>query len=137
MISKIREILNTNVVILSERQKKILIDVLIKVLKSNIFIFFVLGLIISIIDLNCTNWDNLYRSYRIDFIYSTILFILSYYIPFVLAIILNLLKKFSKNEKVKKIFKIIMIITNVLCVIYILLWALIWLAVADILKNNT
>ena len=122
MISTIKKILNTDIVIFNERQKKILIDIIIKVLKSNIFIFFVLGLIVSIIDLNRTNWHNLYRSYRTDFIYSTILFILSYYIPFFLAVILNLIIKFSKNEIVKKVFKVIMIITNVLSVIYLLLW---------------
>ncbi len=126
MISTFKKILNTDIVILNERQKKILFDILIKVSKSNIFIFFILGTIVTIIDCNRTNWNNLYRSDYIDFIYTTILFILSYYIPFFLAIILNLIIKFSKNEIVKKVFKIIMIITNVLSVIYLLLWTLFW-----------
>ncbi len=119
MISKIKNFLNTDIVIFNERQKKILIDCIIKVLKSNIFIFFIFGTIVSIIFLNRINWDNLYRSYRIDFIYSTILFILSYYIPFFLAIILNLIINFSKNEIVKKVFKIIMIILNIISVLYL------------------
>jgi len=124
MIAKIRKILNTEVIFLNERQKKILIDMLIKVLKSNIFIFFILGTFVSIIFLNRTNWHNLYRSYRIHFIYSTILFILSYYIPFFLAIILNLIIKFSKNEIVKKVFKVIMIIINIISVLYLSFLAL-------------
>ena len=137
MISKIKKILNKDVVLLNERQKKILFDISIRVLKTNIFIFFVLGLIVSIIDWNCTNWHNLYRSYRIDFIYSTILFILSYYIPFFLAIILNLIIKFAKNEKIKKIFQILMIITNILSVIYILGWFLILIWLRNLLNYNT
>jgi len=128
MISKIKKILNTNVVFLNDRQKKILIDILINVLKSNIFIFFILGTIVSIIEWSHINWYNNYYLEdsigRANFIYSTIAFMLIYhFMPFYAAIILNLIIKFSKNEKVKKVFKIIMIITNVLSVIYLLLLA--------------
>lgn len=128
MISRIKEILNTNIVFLNERQRKILIDILIKVLRSNIFIFFIFGVIISIIEWNRINWYNNYylkdSLERINFIYSTVVFMLIYhFIPFYAAIILNLTIKFSKNKIVKKVFKIIMIITNVLSVIYLLLLA--------------
>ena len=128
MIAKIRKILNTDIVILNERQKKILFDILIKVLKSNIFIFLVFGIIISIIEWNHINWYNNYYLEdsigRINFIYSTIAFMLLHnFMPFFVSIALNLIIKFSKNKIAKKVFKIIMIITNVLSVIYLLLWA--------------
>ena len=142
MISKIKEILNTKVVLINEEQKGIIFDNLIKILKNNIFIFFILGTIVSIIEWNHINWYNNYyledSSGRIDFIYSVITFMLFYYyIPFYLYIILNLIIKFSKNEKVKKVFKIIMIITNVLSVIYLLLFVLMIYAVAHMFDNNS
>ena len=123
MISRIKKILNTDIVI-SEKYKKNII----KILKSNIFIFFVLGLIVSIIEWNHINWYNNYYLEdsigRINFIYSTIAFMLLHnFMPFFVSIALNLIIKFSKNKIAKKVFKIIMIITNVLSVIYLLLWA--------------
>ena len=128
MISKIKEILNTNVGFLNERQKKTLIDILIKVLKSNIFVFFIFGVVISIIEWNRINWYNNYylkdSIERINFLDSTIVFMLLHnFMPFFVSIALNLIIKFSKNKITKKVFKIIMIITNVLSVIYLLLWA--------------
>ena len=142
MISKIKEILNTKVVLINEEQKGIIFDNLIKILKNNIFIFFILGTIVSIIEWNHINWYNNYyledSSGRIDFIYSVITFMLFYYyIPFYLYIILNLIIKFSKNEKVKKVFIIIMIITHVLSVIYLLLFVLMIYAVAHMFDNNS
>ena len=132
MISKIKKNLNTDIVI-NEKFKKNNI----KILKSNIFIFFVLGTILAIIDWNYTNKDN-FHSVRADYyIYLAIEFLFMEYIPFFLAIILNLIIKFSKNEKVKKVFKIIMIITNVLSVIYLLLFALMFYAVVHMFDNNS
>ncbi len=130
MISKIREILNTDIVISEKYKNNIinLLNILIKILKSNIFIFFIFGTIVSIIFLNNINWNNNYyledSSKRIDFIYYTIVFMLFYYIPFFLSIILNLIIKFTKNERIKKVFKIIMIIINIISVLYLSFLAL-------------
>ena len=142
MISTIKKILNTKIVLLNEKQKEIIFGNLIKVLKSNIFIFFIFGTIVSIIEWNHINWDSNYywkdSSGRIDFLYSVITFMLFYhYIPFYLSIILNLIIKFTKNQIVKKVFKIIMIITNVLSVIYLLLLAFMIYAVAHMFDNNS
>ena len=131
MISTIKKILNTKVVVLNEKQKKILIDILIKVLKSNIFVFFIFGVVISIIEWNRINWYNNYylkdSIERINFLDSTIVFMLLHnFMPLFVAIALNLIIKFSENEIVKKVFKVIMIIVNILSVIYLLLWALLW-----------
>jgi len=108
-----------------------------EIFKSNIFIFFILGTILVIIDWNYTNKDNFNSSNSQYYVYLTIKYILMEYIPFFLALILNLIIKFSKNEKVKKVFKIIMIITNVLSVIYLLLFALMYYAVAHMFDNNS
>ena len=126
MISKIKEILNTKVVLLNERQKKSLIDVLIKILKNNIVIFFVFGIVLSILMSNRTNWDNFQGEWAKKYWIIHLELILYHFIPFFVAVALNLIIKFSKNEIVKKVFKIIMIITNILSVIYLLLWTWIW-----------
>ena len=119
MISRIKKFLDTEVVLLSERQKKILIDFIIKVLKSNIFLFFVFGTIVSIVGWNHINFDNFYGVRRLYFIFLTIELTLYNFIPFLVAIIMNLIIKFFKNEKIKKIFKILMIITNIISVLYL------------------
>ena len=126
MISKIKEVLNTDIVISEKYKNNIinLLNILIKILKSNILIFFLFGTIVSIIFLNHINWDSNYywrdSSERIDFIYSTIVFMLIYhFMPFYTVIVLNLLIKFSKNEIVKKVFKVIMIIVNIISVLYL------------------
>lgn len=126
MISKIKEILNTKVVLLNERQKKSLIDILIKILKNNIVIFFVFGIVLSILMSNRTNWDNFHGTWAKKYWIIHFELILYHFIPFFVAVALNLIIKFAKNEIVKKVFKIIMIITNILSVIYLLLWAWIW-----------
>ena len=126
MISKIKEVLNTDIVISEKYKNNIinLLNILIKILKSNILIFYLFGTIVSIIFLNHINWDSNYywrdSSERIDFIYSTIVFMLIYhFMPFYTVIVLNLLIKFSKNEIVKKVFKVIMIIVNIISVLYL------------------
>ena len=137
MISNIRKILNTKVVLLNEKQKKVLFDILFKVLKSNIFIFFIFGTILSILLSRYTNWDNFNGDRAKEYWIIHIELILYNFIPFFVAIILNLIIKFSKNEKVKKVFKIIMIITNVLSVIYLLLLAFMIYAVAHMFDNSS
>ena len=113
--NKILNILNKNIVINENFKKNI-----IKILKNNIFIFFILGTMINWIFANKVNFYIPNLKY---YLYSTIEFILYFYIPFFLSLILNLIIKYSKNEFVKKIFKVIMIITNILSVLYLLLWA--------------
>lgn len=90
-----------------------------KVLKSNIFIFFIIGTILAIINWNTANKDNFSQTNAIFYIFLTIEITIWIYIPFLLSVILNLIIKFSKKEIVKKIFKIIMIITNVLSFLYL------------------
>ena len=129
MISKLLKILNTNIII-PERPKQNIINFLIRILKSNIFIFFILGTFFSIIDWNYTNKDNFFLSNNTYYVYLTIKMILIVYIPFFVAVLLNLVIKFTKNERIKKVFKIIMIITNILSVIYLLLSAYLYYCVA-------
>ncbi len=92
---------------------------ILKILKSNIFIFFVFGVILSITLLYNTNWDNYYGPDAEYHILLDIELLLYYYIPFFAALVLNLIIKFIKNEKAKKVFNVIMIITNILSVIYL------------------
>ncbi len=92
---------------------------ILKILKSNIFIFFVFGVILSITLSHNINWDYFYEANAKYYKLLHIKLLLYYYIPFFVALILNLIIKFTKNEKRKKVFKVIMIITNILSVIYL------------------
>lgn len=108
-----------------------MISIIKKVLKSNIFIFFIIGTILAIINWNMANKDNFSGTDAIFFIFLTIEITIWGYIPFLLSVILNLIIKFSKKEIVKKIFKIIMIITNVLSFLYLGYIAFLFAAVAS------
>ena len=104
MISIIKKKLNTEIVIdesLSQSIKNIVRSVLI----NNIFIFFVLGTILSIKLSNLMNGNNYNDDWFKEFWTIDIKFLSFNFIPFIIAIILKSIIKLSKNKKIKKIFK--------------------------------
>ena len=90
-----------------------------KILKNNIFIFFVLGVIFSIISFEKTGWESIFL--------QSALFC---FIPFFVAIIMNLLINITEKEiekeqtktltGIKKTLEGIMRITNILSIIFFL-----------------
>jgi len=135
MISIIKKKLNTEIVIdesLSQSIKNIVRSVLI----NNIFIFFVLGTILSIKLSNLMNGNNYNDDWFKEFWTIDIKFLSFNFIPFIIAIILKSIIKLSKNKKIKKIFKIIMIITNILSMIYIIFLALLYFSIGNMQNDD-
>lgn len=119
MISIIKRILNTDILI-AESLSKSIKNVLRKSLINNIFIFFILGIILSIRLSNLLNENNYNDDWFKEFWTIDIKFLSFNFIPFIIAIILKLIIKLSKNEKIKSIFTIIMLVTNILSMIYMI-----------------
>ena len=128
--NKILNILNKNIAINENYQKNI-----INILKNNIFIFFILGTSLSIVVLYAPNKNIFDRVWTKDDLFVYIEIFLLHYIPLFIAIILNFIIKFSSKDLVKKVFKIIMIITNILSVLYLLIWAFLYFCVATMFDD--
>ena len=84
------------------------------ILRNNIFVFFILGLIPVLYFIFPINEN--FIKYGLPNLFGVMF---DSFIPMIVAILMNLTIKFQKNIKIKKILQIVMIITNIFSVIYL------------------